>query len=85
MVNLRSVDLNLLPVFEAAYEERSLSRAAQKLAMTQPAVSHAMTRLRHLFNDELFIRQSRGVTPTPIAKLVYERAVERNIGRKLDL
>ena len=73
MFNLRSVDLNLLPVFEAAYEERSLSRAARRLAMTQPAVSHAMTRLRHLFNDELFIRQSRGVTPTPIAKLVYER------------
>ena len=73
MLNLRGVDLNLLPVFEAAYEERSLSRAAQRLAMTQPAVSHAMTRLRHVFNDELFIRKSRGVTPTPVAKLLYEK------------
>ena len=71
MLNLRSVDLDLLPVFEAVYEERSLSRAAQRLAMTQPAVSHAMTRLRGLFNDELFIRQSRGVLPTPVADAIY--------------
>jgi hypothetical protein len=46
MLNLRSVDLNLFPVFEAAYEERNLSRAAERLAMTQPAVSHALSRLR---------------------------------------
>ncbi len=71
MLNLRSVDLNLLPVFEAAYEERSLSRAAERLAMTQPAVSHAMNRLRSLFKDELFVRQSRGVLPTAVADLVY--------------
>jgi len=45
-LNLRSIDLNLLPVFEAAYEERSLSKAAVRLAMTQPAVSHALSRLR---------------------------------------
>ncbi len=61
MLNLRSVDLNLLPVFEAVYEERSLSRAAARLAMTQSAVSHALNRLRALFEDELFVRQSRGV------------------------
>ena len=46
MLNLRSVDLNLLPVFEAAYEEQSLSRTAERLAMNQPAVSHALARLR---------------------------------------
>ena len=63
----RSVDLNLLPVFEAVYEERSLSRAAIRLAMTQSAVSHALVRLRALFRDELFIRQARGVLPTPAA------------------
>jgi hypothetical protein len=52
--NLRSVDLNLLPIFEAAaYEERNLSRAAQRLAMRQPAMSHAISRLRHVFKDEL--------------------------------
>ena len=73
MLNLRSVDLNLLPVFEAAYEERSLSRAAERLAMTQSAVSHAMTRLRGLFRDPLFIRQSRGVVPTPLADMVYAK------------
>jgi DNA-binding transcriptional LysR family regulator len=73
MLNLRSVDLNLLPVFEAAYEERSLSRAAERLAMTQPAVSHALTRLRAVFRDELFVRQSRGVLPTPVADQIYSR------------
>jgi len=73
MFNLRSVDLNLLPVFEAAYEERSLSRAAERLAMTQSAVSHAMTRLRILFKDELFVRQARGMLPTPAADRVYDR------------
>ena len=73
MLNLRSVDLNLLPVFEAAYEERSLSRAAVRLAMTQPAVSHALARLRSTFREELFIRHSRGMTPTPFADAVYAR------------
>ncbi len=66
MLNLRAVDLNLLPIFEAAYEERSLSKAAVRLAMTQPAVSHALARLRHTLRDDLFIRHSRGLTPTPI-------------------
>ena len=75
MLNLRSVDLNLLPVFEAAYEERSLSGAAARLAMTQPAVSHALARLRVLCNDDLFVRRSRGVEPTPVADLrLRERA-----------
>lgn len=71
MLNLRSVDLNLLPVFEAAYEERSLSRAATRLAMTQPAVSHALSRLRAVFEDDLFVRQARGVAPTPVADRIY--------------
>ncbi len=73
MLNLRGVDLNLLPVFEAVYEERSLSRGAARLAMTQPAVSHALTRLRSVFEDPLFIRQSRGVAPTPVADVIYAR------------
>lgn len=71
--NLRSVDLNLLPIFEAAYEERGLSRAAQRLAMTQPAMSHALTRLRHVFRDDLFVRRGRGVVPTPVADALYQR------------
>ncbi len=73
MLNLRSVDLNLLPVFEAAYEERNLSRAAERLAMTQSAVSHAVTRLRAVFRDELFIPQARGMLPTPAADMVYTK------------
>ena len=73
MLNIRSVDLNLLPVFEAVYEEQSLSRAAVRLAMTQSAVSHAVTRLRALFRDELFVRHSRGVTPTATADRVYAK------------
>src|SRR4030095_11607620 len=70
MFNIRSVDLNLLPVFEAVYEERSLSRAAARLAMTQSAVSHAVTRLRAVFRDELFVRHSRGVVPTAMADAI---------------
>jgi DNA-binding transcriptional LysR family regulator len=71
--NLRGVDLNLLPIFEAAYEERGLSRAAERLAMTQPAMSHALTRLRHVFHDDLFVRRGRGVVPTPVADALYQR------------
>jgi DNA-binding transcriptional LysR family regulator len=71
MFNIRRVDLNLLPVFEAVYEEQSLSRAAVRLTMTQSAVSHAVTRLRALFRDELFVRKARGVLPTPTADLIY--------------
>ena len=73
MFNIRSVDLNLLPVFEAVYEEKSLSRAAIRLAMTQSAISHALNRLRFVFRDELFVRQSRGVIPTPTADRVYAK------------
>src|SRR5262245_42442681 len=73
MLNLRGIDLNLLPVFEAAYEERNLSRAARRLAMTQSAVSHALSRLRSVFRDELFVRQTRGVVPTPTADLIYSK------------
>ena len=73
MLNLRSIDLNLLPVFEAAYEEATLSRAAERLAMTQSAVSHALSRLRIVFSDELFVRQGRGVVPTPVADALYAK------------
>jgi LysR family transcriptional activator for leuABCD operon len=73
VLNLRGVDLNLLPVFEAAYEEPTLSRAAQRLAMTQSAVSHALTRLRDVFNDELFVRSGRGVVRTPTSDAIYTK------------
>jgi len=60
-------DLNLLPIFVALMEERSVSRAATRLGMTQPAVSHALARLRELMQDQLFVRQRYGIEPTPIA------------------
>jgi DNA-binding transcriptional LysR family regulator len=67
MVNLRAIDLNLLTVFDAVYAEKNLSRAAQRLAMTQPAVSNALARFRALTHDRLFVRAARGVIPTPLA------------------
>lgn len=73
MVNLRRVDLNLFPVFEAVYEERNLTSAAHRLAMSQPAVSNAVARLRLVFNDELFVRHGRGVSLTATADAVYAK------------
>ena len=73
MVNLRSVDLNLLPVFEAVYQEQNLTSAADRLAMSQPAVSNAVARLRDVFKDELFVRHGRGVHRTPTADDVYAK------------
>ena len=64
-VNLRSIDLNLLTVFSAIYEYRNLTRAADALGMTQPAVSHALKRLRSLFGDPLFLRIKGRMEPTP--------------------
>src|SRR5262245_50812510 len=67
-MNLRGIDLNLLPVFEAVYVERSLTRAGEVLNVTQPAVSNALARLREAFGDPLFVRAGRGVAPTPKAQ-----------------
>src|SRR5438874_1850115 len=67
MIALNRVDLNLLPIALALYDELSVSRAAQTLGMSQPAVSMALRKLRTTFNDPLFVRAPRGVTPTPRA------------------
>lgn len=67
-MNLRSLDLNLLPVLEAIYAERSLTRASEVLHITQPAVSNALSRLRTHFEDPLFVREGRGVKPTAMAE-----------------
>lgn len=61
-------DLNLLPVFMALMEERSVTRAAARLHMTQPALSNALTRLRALLLDPLFVRERYGMQPTPRAQ-----------------
>ena len=61
-------DLNLLPVFVALMEERSVTRAAVRLGMTQPALSNALNRLRDTLHDPLFIRERYGIRPTPLAE-----------------
>ena len=66
-MDINALDLNLLKVFNAVMTERNVSRAANKLFMSQPAVSHALSRLRHSLKDELFIKAPGGVAPTPRA------------------
>jgi DNA-binding transcriptional LysR family regulator len=66
-MNLRAIDLNLLTVFDAVITEGNITRAAQKIGMSQPAMSIAISRFRHIAKDELFERTGRGVKPTPRA------------------
>ena len=70
-LDFRDLDLNLLRVFDTVMAEGSLTRAADKLALTQPAVSNAMRRLRHALGDELLVRQGHGVQPTPRAQALW--------------
>lgn len=71
MFNLRSLDLNLLTVFEAIYELGTVSDAADRLALSQSATSHALSRLREACGDDLFIRVRQGLSPTPVAQTMY--------------
>lgn len=71
MLKLSDIDLNLLVVFDLLYQERNTRRVAERLSITQPAVSHALKRLRTLFGDELFERTSTGLAPTPGADRLY--------------
>jgi DNA-binding transcriptional LysR family regulator len=64
---LAALDLNLLVVFDAIMRDRSVTRAGQRLGLSQPAMSHALTRLRHMLKDELFVRSPNGMVPTPRA------------------
>lgn len=70
-LNFRTLDLNLLRVFDEVMTERSLTRAASNLAMTQPAVSNALRRLREVLGDELVRRSGYGVEPTPVALALW--------------
>ena len=67
----RTLDLNLLRVFDEVMAERSLTRAAHNLALTQPAVSNALRRLREAFGDELVRRHGHGIEPTPRALALW--------------
>lgn len=79
MTSLDHVDLNLLRVFHAIVEERSLTKAGERLALSQPAVSYSLGRLRTLFDDPLFVRTRAGMQPTPVALELAEI-----VGRALD-
>jgi DNA-binding transcriptional LysR family regulator len=72
-VDIRTFDLNLLRTLDALLDERSVTRAAVRLGLTQPAVSGALARLREALDDPLFVRTQHGVTPTPRALALAER------------
>lgn len=69
--DLRRVDLNLLIVFETLMHERSVTRAAEKLFLGQPAISAALSRLRSLFDDPLFVRTGRSMEPSARAVEIF--------------
>ena len=71
MFNLRSLDLNLLTVFEAIYETGTVSGASDRLALSQSAASHSLSRLREACRDDLFVRNRQGLSPTPVAKEMF--------------
>ncbi len=71
-MHIKDVDLNLLRLFNAVYNAGSVSRAAEQLGLTQPAVSQGLTRLRLLIKDPLFVRAPGGVKPTPKAVVLAE-------------
>jgi hypothetical protein len=66
-MSIGRMDLNLLKVFDAIYEDRNLVLAGRRLNLTQSAVSHALARLRELVGDELFMRTGKGMVPTGCA------------------
>lgn len=70
-LNFRTLDLNLLRVFNEVMTERSLTKAAAKLSLTQPAVSNALRRLREVLGDDLLRRNGQGVEPTPRALALW--------------
>lgn len=63
-VSFKTLDLNLLKVFDAVMGERSVLRASQKVALSQSAVSHSLARLREMLEDDLFVRTAAGMQPT---------------------
>lgn len=67
------MDLNLLKAFDALMQERNVTRAAERLGVTQPSASAALARLRLLFGDELLVKSGRQMRPTPFAERIAER------------
>jgi DNA-binding transcriptional LysR family regulator len=75
-LHFNSLDLNLLRVFDTLIEERSVTRAGERLGLSQSAISHALNRLRYVLNDELFVRMPDGMRPTPRAAEIAPRLRE---------
>jgi DNA-binding transcriptional LysR family regulator len=75
-VDFTALDLNLLRVFDALVEEHSVTRAGDRLGLTQSAISHALNRLRYVLDDELFVRVPDGMRPTPRAAEIAPRLRE---------
>lgn len=71
-MHLHRIDLNLLVVLDAIFTEGGITKAGEKLHLTQPAISHALGRLRDLFNDPLFVREGRKMVPTPLARSLMQ-------------
>jgi DNA-binding transcriptional LysR family regulator len=72
-INLAGIDLNLLVVFDALMNERHVTRAGERLGLSQPATSNALSRLRNLTKDDLFIRTAIGLQPTPKAIAFFQQ------------
>jgi DNA-binding transcriptional LysR family regulator len=85
-MDVHAIDLNLLKIFVAVHAEGSVSRAAERVGLTQPSVSHGLARLRVLFRDPLFFRVHGGVAPTPIAQRIAPAIAEalRGVQNVLD-
>ncbi|MCK9504582.1 MAG: LysR family transcriptional regulator [Porticoccaceae bacterium] len=70
--SLRAIDLNLLPILRELLYSQNVSKAAERLHMTQPAVSDALARLRNQYGDEILVRVGRNMVITPFAKTLIE-------------
>ena len=81
---LSRIDLNLLVAFQVLMQEKNVTRAAERMFVTQPAMSKTLNRLRNLIDDELFVRSSHGLTPTP-KTLELEKPVNHILSQLTEL
>jgi len=84
-INFRTLDLNLMRVFDAIMAEQSLTRAAVTLSLTQPAVSNALRRLREHLGDDLLVREGQKLVPTALAKALWPSVRDALRGLELAL
>jgi DNA-binding transcriptional LysR family regulator len=85
IMHLARVDLNLFVVFDTIYAEGGITRAGRRLNLSQPAISHALARLREIFEDPLFTRNGHTMTPTPLARGLIEPVREALRGLEVTL